>query len=102
MLSLQADLREAPKQDFVDRLEEELKEARTQLQQTVETLRRCVLLVHMYVYVVQRTFLVHSVESSNLQLQGEIDRLPKQQEMERYCINNVVDVPVYAMYVHLW
>ena len=40
MLSLQGDLREAPKQDFVDRLEEELKEAKTQLQQKTESLRR--------------------------------------------------------------
>lgn len=40
--SLQEDLRAAPKQEFVSRLETELKEAREQLQAKAESLRRCV------------------------------------------------------------
>ena len=38
--SLQAELRAAPKQDFVDRLEGELTEVKTQLNTKTEELRR--------------------------------------------------------------
>ncbi len=46
--TLQSDLRAAPKQEFMERLEEELKEVKSQLQIRSEELRRY---VHVHTWV---------------------------------------------------